>query len=412
MQPSDRPAVGYVVKRYPRYSETFIVNEILAHEEAGVAVEVFALRPPCDTHFQGEIARVRAPVTYLPSEGIRTADFWTMLQQAARRSPGLWPALAEVDHEDVRDVWQAAVLAQHVLDRGIRHLHAHFASAPASVARLAARMAAITYSFTAHAKDIYGPDVLAADLRQKLEAASAAITVSDYNLQFLRSTYGAAAATARRVYNGLPLQEFPYTSPGVRQPVILAVGRLVEKKGFADLVDACAVLARAGRDFSCDIIGAGPLEAHLRERIASAGLSGRVHLLGPRPRTDVTRHLQEAAVFAAPCVVSADGDRDGLPTVLLEAMAVGTPTVATDVTGIPELVRHGSTGLIVGQHDPVQLASALDQLLGDAELRVSLATAARALIEDRFDVRRNAREVRDLFDCAVATGAPLMKKAI
>jgi len=412
MHPPDSRPIGYVVKRYPRYSETFIVTEILAHEAAGVPIEIFALRPPCDTHFQDAIARVRAPVTYIPSDGVRTAEFWATLQRAAQCLSGVWTTLAEAAHEDVRDVWQAAILAEYVATRDIRHLHAHFATAPTGVARLAARMAGITYSFTAHAKDIFGPDVRHDDLRRKLDDASAAITVSDYNLQFLRSTYGAAAATARRVYNGLPLQEFPYTSPGVRQPVILAVGRLVEKKGFADLVDACAVLARPGRDFRCDIIGAGPLEAHLRERIASAGLSGRVHLLGPRPRTDVTRHLQEAAVFAAPCVVSADGDRDGLPTVLLEAMAVGTPTVATDVTGIPELVRHGSTGLIVGQHDPVQLASALDQLLGDAELRVSLATAARALIEDRFDVRRNAREVRDLFDCAVATGAPLMKKAI
>lgn len=411
MPQSEQP-VGYVVKRYPRYSETFIVTEMLAHEEAGLPLEVFALRPPCDTHFQNEIARVRAPVTYLPSEGIRAADFWAMLQQAARRVPDLWSALAQVEHDDARDVWQAAVLAQHVRDRGIRHLHAHFATAAASVARLAAMMTGITYTFTAHAKDIYGPDVRADDLQWKLADATAAITVSDYNLDYLRRTCGSAAARVRRIYNGLPLDEFRHASPAVRPPLIVTVGRLVEKKGFADLIDACALLAGAGRDFSCEVIGAGPLEPILCERIANAGLSSRVHLLGPRPRTEVARRMREAAVLAAPCVVSADGDRDGLPTVLLEAMALGTPVVATDVTGIPELVRHDCTGLIVGQRNPAQLANALELILRDADLRVRLATAARARIEEHFDVRRNAREIRELFDGAVAYQQQLVEEAI
>jgi glycosyltransferase involved in cell wall biosynthesis len=409
--PQSEPSpVGYVVKRYPRYSETFIVTEILAHEESGVPVEVFALRPPCDTHFQHEIARVRAPVTYLPSEGIRTADFWAMLVKAAVRIPNLWSVLATVDHEDVRDVWQASELAQHVLDRGIGHLHAHFATAPAAVARLAARMAGITFSLTAHAKDIYGPEVRPDDLCRKLEDAAAVITVSDYNLEYLRRSSCGAAANLRRIYNGLPLDEFPYESPGVKPPRIVAVGRLVEKKGFTDLVDACARLADSGREFTCEIIGAGPLDTVLRDRIAGAGLSARVHLAGPRPRTDVVRRMQDAAVFAAPCVVSADGDRDGLPTVLVEAMAIGTPVIATDVTGIPELVRHDVTGLIVRQHDPAQLASALDRMLASAELRVRLAGAARALIEERFDVRRNAAEIRALFDGAVRSPAGLVEE--
>ena len=408
----ERSPVGYVVKRYPRYSETFIVTEILAHEEAGIPVEVFALRPPCDTHFQREIARVRAPVTYLPSEGIRAADFWAMLRKAAVRIPALWSVLATAEHEDVRDVWQAAELAQHVLDRGIGHLHAHFATAPAAVARLAARMAGITYSLTAHAKDIYGPEVRPDDLRQKLEDASAVITVSDYNLEYLRRTCGSAATNLRRIYNGLQLDEFPYGSPVVRPPRIVAVGRLVEKKGFADLVDACARLAGSGLEFTCEIIGAGPLEAVLRERIASAGLAARVQLAGPRPRTDVVRRMQEAAMFAAPCVVSADGDRDGLPTVLVEAMAIGTPVIATDVTGIPELVRHEVTGLIVRQHDPGQLATALERMLGHTELRVKLAAAARALVEERFDVRRNAGEIRVLFNNAVRCPADLVEEAV
>lgn len=396
MNRCDPSPLGYVVKRYPRYSETFIVTEILAHEAAGVPIEIFALRPPCDTHFQDAIARVRAPVTYITSEGVRTAEFWAALRTAANRLPGVWRALDDVVHEDVRDVWQAAMLAEHVVARGIDHLHAHFATAPTSVARLAARMADITYSFTAHAKDIFGPEVRHDDLRRKLEGASAAITVSDYNLCHLKLTYGAAAARVTRVYNGLALDEFPFRSPDDRPPLVLSVGRLVEKKGLPDLIDACAILERAGRVFTCHIIGAGPLEQALREQIERSGLASTVTLLGPRPRPDVVHSLQRAAVFAAPCVVSPDGDRDGLPTVLLEAMAVGTPCVSTRVTGIPEIVRDESTGLLVAERNPAELAAALDRLLTDGALRVRLAREARTLIEGSFDARRSAERIREI----------------
>src|SRR5262249_16325102 len=161
--------------------------------------------------------------------------------------------------------------------------------------------------------------------------------------------------------------------PHERPPRIVAVGRLVEKKGFEDLVDACAILAERGRDFECRIVGTGELEAQLAARIAARGLAGRVVLVGPRPLDEVAREVQGAAALAAACVVGSDGNRDGLPTTLLEAMALGTPCVATDVTGIPEVVRDGETGILVPQHDPTALAAALAYLLDDPEARVRLA---------------------------------------
>jgi colanic acid/amylovoran biosynthesis glycosyltransferase len=388
--------IGYVVKRYPRYSETFITNEILAHEAAGAAIEIFSLLPPNDTHFQNAISNVRAPVHYLPCDGPKASDLWNALQHADAMVQDWNDALRAGQGEIVRDFYQALMLARAVRARGVRHLHAHFATAATTVARLAARFAGISYSFTAHAKDIFHESVRADDLRRKLEDARAVITVSDFNLEFLRAQFGSAAATVARVYNGLDLSLFPFASPSAREPRIVAVGRLVEKKGFGILVDACALLMKRRVAFCCDIIGGGEREGTLRQQITESGLSEHVALLGPRPQREIISELQRSAVFAAPCIVGEDGNRDGLPTVLLEAMALGTPCVSTDVTGIPEVLKHDVTGLLVPQHNPAALADAIEKLFTDAELRVRLSTAARSLIEKNFDLHVNAARQREL----------------
>jgi colanic acid/amylovoran biosynthesis glycosyltransferase len=389
--------IGYVVKRYPRYSETFIVNEILAHEAAGMEIEIFSLLPPEDGHFQDVISRVRAPVTYLPSKGLKVAEFWSVLEEAGETFPEGWLSLEAARGEDARYVYQAMVLAREARLRAISHLHAHFATAATTVARLGARFGGVPYTFTAHAKDIFHESVRPADLRRKLADAAVAVTVSDYNLAYLRENYGAAAQHVRRIYNGLDLERFPYRSPRERPPRIVGVGRLVEKKGFVDLIEACAILADEGRRFTCRIVGAGEEEVELRARIARLGLEARVELLGPRPQSELVRLVQGAAVLAAPCVVGADGNRDGLPTVLLEAMALGTPCVSTDVTGIPEVIRGAETGLMVPQWDPAALAAAIGRLLEEPDLRVRLADRARPLVEAAFDVNRNAAQLREVF---------------
>jgi colanic acid/amylovoran biosynthesis glycosyltransferase len=400
--------IGYVLKRYPRYSETFVVNEILAHEAAGLEVEIFALRPPSDTHFQDIISRVRAPVTYLSASGIKAADFWTALGGAAVSSPGLWTALGEAGSEDARDVYQAALLAREARLKGITHLHAHFATASTTVARLAAKFAGIPYTFTAHAKDIFHESVCPEDFRRKLEEAAGVVTVSDYNLRYLRENYGPAAERIRRVYNGLDLKRFTYKAPLHRPSRIVAVGRLVEKKGFADLIGACATLAASGRRFTCEIVGSGELEADLRGRIEQSGAGGIVRLIGPRPQAEVVRLVQEAAAFVAPCVLGEDGNRDGLPTALLEAMALGTPVVSTDVTGIPEVLRDGETGLLVPQRNPAALAGVISRLTRDSTLRIRLADRARRLIETDFNVHANAAHLREIF----AQSARSSRKAV
>jgi glycosyltransferase involved in cell wall biosynthesis len=229
-----------------------------------------------------------------------------------------------------------------------------------------------------------------------MEDAAAVVTVSDFNLEYLRRTYGPSARRVRRLYNGLDLERFPFREPRHRFARVVAVGRLVEKKGFAVLLEAAALLAAKGLAFSVDLIGEGELEEPLRRRVHELGLGSCARLLGPRPQAEIVRVVAEAAVFAAPCVVGGDGNRDGLPTTLLEAMALGTPCVATDVTGIPEVLRDGGTGLLVPQNDPRRLADALQRLLADAPLRVELARRARHRIEEDFDARVNSARLRRL----------------
>lgn len=389
--------VGYVLKRYPRFSETFVVNEILAHERVGVEIEVFSLRATNDAHFQDKLAQVRGAVTYLPEGNCRLSDFWEAVRTTQQDYPSLWSAMTGIGHATPADLYQAVVLAQSVRKRKIDHLHAHFATSAASVARLASLITGTPYSITAHAKDIFHENVNPDDLREKMASASHVITVSDFNQGFLCEQFPELANRITRIYNGLDLTDVRYESPASRPAKIIAVGRLVEKKGFADLIDACSLLAGRGLVFDCQIIGEGELDSELARRIETLNLGRRVRLAGPRCRRDVLQAVQSAAVMAAPCIVGKDGNRDGLPTVLLEAMALGTPCISTDVTGIPELVRHDQTGLIVGMSSPQDLAEAIARLLIDAPLRVRLATAARRLIAREYDIDCNAALQRKVF---------------
>lgn len=390
--------VAYVVKRYPRYSETFIVNEILAHEASGLELTIVSLNAAIDTHFQDAISKVRAPVSYLSGSSTKASSFWKDLKAVAKLIPNFWQKIEQLDSDDSKELWQAAMLAKFIHTQGITHLHAHFATSATTVARLAAKLANIPYSFTAHAKDIFHETVDSRDLERKLADAASAITVSDFNLDYLKANYPRASHSLKRIYNGLDLAKFPFEVPVQRPPVIVSVGRLVEKKGFDVLLDACAILKQKNLEFRCEIIGSGELEDPLKAKIQSLNLANEVELLGPRPQIEMIKHVQNARVFAAPCVVGKDGNRDGLPTVLLEAMALGTACISTDVTGIPELIQDNKTGLQVAQNDPQALAFALERLLSNEAECLGLAINARALIEANFDIHKNALQLRKQFD--------------
>jgi glycosyltransferase involved in cell wall biosynthesis len=402
MIPDQSAEVAYVLKVFPRFSQTFVLSEILAHERAGLPLSIFSMRLSDDTRFHESLARVQSPVRHIQKPTGKAYDFLAELQATHALMPSVMDVIARSPWVIASDLEQAMALARIVRERNIRHLHAHFGTIATTVSRLAAAMAGISYSFTAHAKDIFHESVQEQDFRSKLEDAAAVVTVSDYNLGHLAAEYPAVRDRLVRIDNGLDLEQFGYHDPTDRQPLVLGVGRFVEKKGFEYLVEACVGLRDRLPGVRCEIIGAGELESPLKSQIENLGLSGTVRLLGPQPQDEVRRKLREASVLAAPCVLAADGDRDGLPTILLEAMAVGTPVVSTDVTGIPEILEDRVTGLAVPQRDASALATACGRLLQDPRLRRDLSVKARALVEERFDIRDNSMQLRDLFSRILA----------
>jgi len=415
--------IGYVLKMYPRFSETFIVNEILELERRGVDIRIYALRKPDDGRFHANLAQVRAPVTYLPEsllpekERVLTAQRSFLHSRPRVYARVLWYALAQRNRHALKRFFQAVVLAEHLRAQPVEYLHAHFASSATRVAMFVHLLTGLPFSFTAHAKDIFTHDVDSDLLRDKMRLARFVVTVSEFNRQYLaqlasqpgRTGLGALCAPGslalspqriRRMYNGVDLKVFDGRRPGARNaeiPVVLSIGRLVEKKGLVVLVRACALLRERGMRFRAELIGKGPLESMLGALIAELGLQSCVTLLGPQSQAAVVAAYRRADVFALPCVVAADGNRDGLPTVLLEAMAMCVPVVSTRLTGVPEIIDDGENGSLVPPNDPAALADALGRLLANPALCTRMGQAARQKVQRDFDLAGNVAVLRQWF---------------
>lgn len=423
--PSELPAprrVAYVVKVYPRFSETFVVTEILAREAAGEDVAVYALRPTTDARFHPQLAQVKAPVTHLPRAHRLTTE-WEVFAAAERELPDFGPRLGALMPMLVRmdpsDVAQAVDLALRMRRDGITHAHVHFANMASWCTAVASALTGIPYTVTTHAKDLFHDDVDRVLLREVLHRAAHVVAISDYNRRYLLEQVDPAlAGSVHLVRNGLDLPRFAYRDPRPpRTPLrVLAVGRLVEKKGFDHLLRAVAQLRDRGMACTLRIVGDGDQEAVLRGLVAELALEDRVELLGSRGQAELVDQLRWADVLAAPCVVGADGNADGLPTVILEAMASGVPVVATDVTGIPEAIRPagcdadlravGQTGVLLSREPSGlagRVAAALELVADPTWPRVEVARAARALVEREFDTVRQSARLAELWGDAPRT---------
>lgn len=394
MTPAD-PTLAVLVKGWPRLSETFVAQELVALEQAGHGFQVWSLRHPTDTKRHPLHGRLAAPVRYLPEYLYQEPDRVWSGRRSARRLAGyrdayrIWrrDLARDPTHNRIRRFGQACVLAAE-LPEGIRGLYAHFLHTPASVARYAAIMRGLPWGFSAHAKDIWITDDW--EKREKLDLSPAGaafgVTCTDLGARHLRGLAG-DPGRIDLVYHGLDLGRFPdppqrrHRSPDARFR-LLSVGRLVEKKGFDRLLDALARLP--GRlNWHWTHIGGGPLADSMAARAVAAGLSERITWRGACDQPEVIGAMRDADLFVLPSRIAADGDRDGLPNVLMEAASQLLPILSTPVTAIPEFITDGAHGLLVSD-TPDALAAAIMSLADDPARAAALAAAARRRLLSDF----------------------------
>ena len=392
-------ALAFVLKGYPRLSETFIAQEIHALEQAGLDIRIVSLRHPTDTRRHPVHRAIRAPVLYLPEyvrdEPARVARAW----RRARRRPGYGEArrvwLADFRRDPTpnraRRFAQALVLSEELWPEAV-HLHAHFLHTPGSVARYASLVRGLPWTCSAHAKDIWTTSDW--EKREKLADCRWLVTCTEANRRHLVAL-APSPDKVECVYHGLDLQRFAFDGSrrsrrGGSTPeeavVILSVGRAVEKKGYEDLLKALAALPE-GLHWRFEHVGAGPALGRLKARAKELGLEPRVRWLGAMTQDEVLERYRSADLFVIASRIAADGDRDGLPNVLMEAQSQGLPCVATRVSAIPELIQHDATGLLSPQRNPAELAENIERLIRTPDLRRELGQAGRRNVAANFDMR-------------------------
>jgi glycosyltransferase involved in cell wall biosynthesis len=413
-------AVAVILKGWPRLSETFIAQEILALEQRGLRLRLFSLRHPTDRHVHDVNRKVSAPVAYLPEylwqEPLRVLRGW----RVARRLPGYRKTLRMWLRDWRRDptpnrgrrFGQALVLAAE-LPKDVEHLYAHFLHTPCSVARYTAALRGLTWSVSAHAKDIWTiPDW---EKAEKLSDAAWTVTCTSAGAKHLQML--AADSTIELVHHGVDAARFPPATRSVTrdgrdpaQPVLLlSVGRAVPKKGYADLLTALSLLP-GDLAWRFVHVGGGPLLPALKDQAQRLGLAPRIEWQGAQPEAAVRAAYAGADLFVLASRTMADGDRDGIPNVIAEAMSQGLAVVATPTGSIGEVVVPGETGLLVAPDDPPALAAAIADLLSDAGRRAKLGTAGERRIHGSFPAARGFDRIAALLWHSLSCVSPSMHR--
>jgi colanic acid/amylovoran biosynthesis glycosyltransferase len=401
--------VAYIMSRFPKLTETFILYEMLAMRQQGIQVEVYPLlREHTEVmhpeamqfvnvaHFQPFISLSilqanlhflwHKPFIYLKTLGDVLRANWGSFNFFTGVI-GIFP--------------KAVQFAYQMRADEVRHVHAHFASHPAAAGFIIHRLAGIPYSFTAHGSDLHRDRHM---LYEKVAEAAFVVTISKYNKEIIiRECQGNYSEKVNVIHCGVDTQAFrarsqetPYEK-GENPFMILCVGTLHEVKGQAYLIEACNQLQKRGFDFECHFVGDGPDKKSLTKLVKQAGLSDNIHFHGKLTRGEITRLLGDADVLTAPSVPTRDGRREGIPVVLMEAMGSGVPVIASDLSGIPELVKHQLTGLLVPPRDATALANALERCITDSQLRHHLGRAGRQKVVEEFDLNQNAAQLAQHF---------------
>jgi glycosyltransferase involved in cell wall biosynthesis len=400
MNHTRKPVLGMVLKGYPRISETFISNEILLLEKAGYDIHIFSMRHPREPFCHESVKKIKAKVAYLPQTILEAfPDLMRHNIQLALKRPRRYGKAIRMAFKrflrnrkiaTIKHLLQAGYLAHALLPgRGVAHLHAHFAHSPTSVAMFASLLSGIDFSFTAHAKDIYtsNPE----QLREKIALARFVVTCTEYNKRYLMKIAENGAKLISRIYHGIDVNLFAVKSAESMpsEPYqILSIARLVPKKGLSTVYRALQHLRRQGVDFRHILIGDGDEREKILSLIQDLGLTDVCRWLGTLPHESVLAHYEKSDLFVLGCKQAANGDRDGIPNVFIESMAMGVPVVGTRISAIPELIEDGRTGCLVLPDQPEKMAAAMLRLLTDSKLRNEIIPAARARVLQAFDNRK------------------------
>ncbi len=395
--------IAYLVSQFPETYETFIAREIEALEREGFDIRVFSLKH-CRDEVVHRFTQARLVRTYYPG-GLRSPRTLAAIVNFRIRHPiRCARALLQIVRKTFR---RPGVLlkslyayligvpfAREMLAMNVAHIHAHWASVPATVAAGLSVLTDIPYSVTAHAYDIYAPNPA---LSRNLASARFVITCTGYNAKYLREKFPSSAEKVHEIYHGVdPEQYNPARHEAGECVEIISVGRLVETKGHEYLIRACAELCRRGLRFRLRLIGTGPLRRRLEKLTAALGMNDSVLLAGAIPHEELTSMFSRSDIFALASVIAKNGDRDGIPNAILEAMASSLPVVATRISGIPEAVINGQTGFLVPQRQVRPAADAIERLAEDPGLRRKLGESGRKLVEEKFHIEKNSRALAKL----------------
>jgi len=385
-------SVGYLFERFPRFTQTFCAREVSELYRQAMPVQVFSLYRPKEAIPEvNGLDRVR--VHYMPS-----TKNPVVIAKAHLFSPRLKKIWATGgDRRDKRRFREAVYLGPILQNGGITHLHVHFASIAAHTAWWLKRLFGITYSFTGHANDIFCPKPEhRISLDDLVREASFVVTETNYSANRLKQEFPYALDKIVRVYNGLDLSIFKAAVSEANPVRIISVGRLIEKKGWRYLIEACALLRDKGLSFDCRIAGDGPDEEALQHLIQQLRLNEQVHLIGPRSQSEIIGMFAESSLFVLPAIRDRHGDSDNLPTVLIEALASSLPIVATKVAGIPEIVEEGTNGLLVPEKDSKQLAFAIERLCHDASRLRTFGMESRRIAEQKFALEITVAQLKKM----------------
>jgi glycosyltransferase involved in cell wall biosynthesis len=434
--PNEAGAIAYVLKGYPRLTDTFITSEVYRMEQQGLRLRVFVIKPCTEPVPSDLLDKIAAKPVYMPDTtsmsksslfkwlSANLKHFLPSLRRVIRKHPlGVLRAAGAAFAQAVRarkgfwawprkvyakEFLQGVMLADMLEQAGdVGHIHGHYCHGATTVTWFASMMAKLPFSFTAHAKDIYLPSLNPAGLlRRKMDAARFVITCTDANRDYLDNL--GSKTPVHCIYHGLNAEfcDIMREQPGGRSTNghfrVLGVGRLIPKKGFDILVQACAILHQQRVPFEAVIVAeGGEHEKEIRRLITTNGLEKNVLLPGPMSQSQLFDEYRKASAFCLPCRVLENGDRDGIPNVLMEAMAVGVPVVSTPISGIPELIHDGVNGLLVPSEDPEALAEAFLRLTRDQRLVEDLSRNAQETIDSRFNGDKLATRMASLLrECA------------